>query len=45
MIGRQTVDQSQQFYLFNLDDRIPAHHLLRRVSPCASHTTRFGAFI
>ena len=29
MMGRQTVDQSQLFYLFNLEERIPARHLLR----------------
>ena len=28
MMGRQTVDQSQLFYLFNLEERIPAHHLV-----------------
>ena len=33
MMGRQTVDQSQLFYLFNLETRIPAHHLLRRINP------------
>ena len=33
MMGRQTVDQSQLFYLFNLEARIPAHHLLRRINP------------
>ena len=33
MMGRQTVDQSQLFYLFNLEERIPAHHLLRRINP------------
>jgi hypothetical protein len=33
MMGRQAVDQSQLFYLFNLEARIPAHHLLRRISP------------
>jgi transposase len=33
MMGRQTVDQSQLFYLFNLEQRIPAHHLLRRINP------------
>ena len=32
-MGRQTVDQSQLFYLFNLEARIPAHHLLRRINP------------
>ena len=30
MMGRQAVDQSQLFYLFNLEQRIPADHLLRR---------------
>lgn len=33
MMGRQTVDQSQLFYLFNLEGRIPARHLLRRINP------------
>jgi transposase len=33
MMGRQTVDQSQLFYLFNLEKRIPEHHLLRRINP------------
>ena len=33
MMGRQTVDHSQLFYLFNLEARIPAHHLLRRINP------------
>ena len=33
MMGRQTGDQSQLFYLFNLDRRIPAGHLLRRINP------------
>jgi transposase len=33
MMGRQTVDQSQMFYLFNLEGRIPARHLLRRINP------------
>jgi len=33
MMGRQTVDQSQLFYLFNLESRIPAHHLVRRINP------------
>ena len=32
MMGRQEVDQSQLFYLFNLEGRIPAHHLLRRIN-------------
>ena len=33
MMGRQTVDQSQLFYLFNLEEQIPANHLLRRLNP------------
>ena len=32
-MGRQTVDQSQLFYLFNLERRVPAGHLLRRINP------------
>ena len=33
MMGRQSGDQSQLFYLFNLEERIPAGHLLRRINP------------
>jgi transposase len=33
MMGRQTVDQSQLFYLFNLERRVPARHLLHRINP------------
>src|SRR5436190_19483846 len=33
MMGRQRSDQSQLFYLFNLERRIPARHLLRRINP------------
>ena len=33
MMGRQTVDQSQLFYLFNLERRISQRHLLRRINP------------
>jgi transposase len=33
MMGRQKVDQSQLFYLFNLEGRIPVRHLLRRIGP------------
>jgi transposase len=33
MMGRQAVDQSQLFYLFNLEERIPKRHLLRRINP------------
>src|SRR3977135_524815 len=35
-MGRQTGDQSQLFYLFNLEERIPARHLLRRINPIAT---------
>jgi transposase len=33
MMGRQRGDQSQLFYLFNLEKRIPAGHLLRKINP------------
>jgi transposase len=33
MMGRQRGDQRQLFYLFNLEDRIPPDHLLRRINP------------
>ena len=33
MMGRQTGDQSQLFYLFNLERGVPASHLLRRINP------------
>ena len=33
MMGRQTGDQSQLFYLFNLEERIPASHFLHRINP------------
>jgi transposase len=33
MMGRQMGDQSQLFYLFNLEERISAGHLLRRINP------------
>ena len=33
MMGRQVVDQRQLFYLFNLEERIPERHLLRRINP------------
>ena len=32
-MGRQSGDQSQLFYVFNLEDRIPDRHLLRRINP------------
>jgi transposase len=31
MMGRQTADQRALFYEFNLDERVPADHLLRRI--------------
>ena len=33
MMGRQAGDQSQLFYLFNLERRVPAGNLLRRINP------------
>jgi transposase len=36
MMGRQTSDQSRLFYLFNLEQRIPASHLPRRINPIVS---------
>jgi transposase len=33
MMGWQTGNQGQLFYLFNLERRIPASHLLRRINP------------
>ncbi len=33
MMGRQRGDQSQLFYLFNLEERIPAGHLLHKINP------------
>jgi transposase len=38
MMGRQSGDQSQLFYQFNLERRIPAGHLLRRVNPVVTRT-------
>ena len=32
MMGRQTTDQARLFYEFNLDDRVPRNHLLRRMN-------------
>ena len=37
MMGRQDGDQNQLFYLFNLEDRVPADHLLRRINPLVRH--------
>jgi transposase len=33
MMGQQSGDQSQLFYLFNLEGRVPTNHLLRRINP------------
>ena len=33
MMGQHESDQRQLFYLFNLEDRIPTDHLLRRINP------------
>src|SRR5437773_3242997 len=33
MMGRKAIDQSQLFYLFNLEEHIPTDHLLRRINP------------
>ena len=33
MMGRQIGDQSRLFYSFNLEERIPERHLLRRLNP------------
>jgi hypothetical protein len=37
MMGRQTVDQSQLFYLF-IERRIPVRHLLRRINASVTDT-------
>jgi hypothetical protein len=31
MMGRLTGDQAKLFYEFCLDDRVPSHHLLRKI--------------
>jgi hypothetical protein len=31
--GTHRTEQSQLFYAFNLDDRVPQSHLLRRIAP------------
>jgi hypothetical protein len=41
MMGRQAGDQSQLFYLFNLEERIPAGHLLRRINPIVTRVPCF----
>jgi transposase len=33
MMGRQRDNQSQLFYAFCLEDRVPADHLLRKINP------------
>ena len=42
MMGRQAVDQSQLFYLFNLEEHIPTDHLLRRINPIVTREERAG---
>ena len=49
MMGRQAGDQSQLFYLFNLEARIPEGHLLRRINPIVARVltdlrTKFEPF-
>jgi hypothetical protein len=44
MMGQQTGDQSQLFYLFNLERRIPAGHLLRRIN-CRSAKGSFDHLV
>jgi hypothetical protein len=39
MMDRQGGDQSQLFYLFNLERRIPTSHLLRRINPVVTRIT------
>ncbi len=34
MMGRQAGGQERLFYAFNLDDHVPANHLLRRINRC-----------
>jgi hypothetical protein len=37
VMGRQTGDQSQLFYLFNIERRVPANHLSRRRVALCEH--------
>jgi hypothetical protein len=45
MMGRQTGDQRQLFYLFNLEDRIPRDHLLRRINPAVTGLSKVPALM
>src|SRR5947207_3101554 len=36
MMGRQEADHGQLLYLFNLERRVPADHLLRRINPAVA---------
>ncbi len=36
MMGRRTGDQARLFYEFDLDERVPADHLLRRIDVFAA---------
>jgi hypothetical protein len=40
MMGRQTVDQSHLFYLFNFERRIPQRQFLRRINPIVRLASR-----
>ena len=40
MMGQQTGDQSQLLYLFNLEERIPARHLLHLINPTITSGAR-----
>jgi hypothetical protein len=42
MMDCQTGDQSQLFYLFNLEGRIPERHLLRRINPLVTRVLGTG---
>src|SRR5271168_957557 len=42
MMGRQTSDQGQLFYAFNLEDRVPESHLLRRINPLVTRVLTVG---
>ena len=44
MMGRQGGDQNQLFYLFNLERRIPACHLLRRINPVVTRAVEADHF-
>jgi hypothetical protein len=43
LMGRQMGDQSQLFYLFNLEKRVPARHLLRRINPIVTRVLAYSS--